>query len=164
MLVASDDPAAPGLARAVDEGVPVAVIDRGHHADRASFEAALSEALAMASPDVLCLAGFMRVLSPNFVAAREGRILNVHPSLLPAYPGLDTHARVLAAKEARTGCTVHGVTAALDAGPILGRAEVAVRAADTPATLGARVLEAEHRLYPAVLRRFADGTRGLLTL
>jgi len=116
------------------------------------------------APDIICLAGFMRVLTPGFVARFAGRMLNIHPSLLPKYPGLHTHARALAAGDAQAGCSVHLVTPELDAGPILGQARVPVLPGDTEATLAARVLEAEHRLYPAVLRRFAAGERGLLTL
>lgn len=158
VLVLSDRPGAGGLARAARLGVPTAVVDRrAFGSDRAAFEAALSRPLEAARPDLVCLAGFLRILTPGFVARWEGRILNIHPSLLPRHPGLDTHARVLAAGEAETGCTVHLVTAELDAGPILGQAIVPVRAGDTPDSLAARVLEAEHRLYPEVLRRLVAG-------
>ncbi|NBC88975.1 MAG: phosphoribosylglycinamide formyltransferase, partial [Alphaproteobacteria bacterium] len=125
---------------------------------------ALSAVLAAQAPDVICLAGFMRILSPAFVGAWEGRILNIHPSLLPRFPGLDTHARALAAGETEHGCTVHVVTPALDAGPVLGRARVPVRPWDTPDTLAARVRAAEHRLYPAVLMRFLAGDPAPLDL
>ena len=101
----------------------------------------------------------MRVLTPAFVARWQGRMLNIHPSLLPLYPGLDTHARALAAGDAEHGCTVHEVTAVLDHGPILGQARLPIRPGDTAESLAARVLELEHRLYPAVLRRFAAGDR-----
>jgi phosphoribosylglycinamide formyltransferase-1 len=165
VLVASNDPAAAGLARARDRGLPVAAVDhRAFGADRAAFEAELLKPILAAEPDILCLAGFMRVLTPAFVARFEGRMLNIHPSLLPKYPGLHTHARALAAGDAEAGCSVHLVTAALDAGPILGQARVPVRTDDTPETLAARVLVAEHRLYPAVLRRFAEGCREPLRL
>jgi phosphoribosylglycinamide formyltransferase-1 len=158
VLVVSNDPAALGLVRAAALGVPQAAVDhRAAGGDRAAFEAALSEVLAAAAPDILCLAGFMRILSPGFVARFAGRMLNIHPSLLPRHPGLHTHARALAAGDREAGCTVHEVTAELDAGPILGQARVAVRPDDTPATLAARVLEQEHRLYPLVLRRFGGG-------
>ena len=109
--------------------------------------------------EILCLAGFMRVLTPGFIAAWEGRMLNIHPSILPLFPGLDTHARALAAGMAVHGCTVHEVTPELDSGPILGQAVIPVEAGDTPESLAARVLPMEHRLYPAVLRRFAAGDR-----
>ena len=106
----------------------------------------------------------MRILTPAFIARFEGRMLNIHPSLLPKYPGLHTHARALAAGDTQAGCTVHGVTADLDAGPLLGQASVPVLPGDTEDTLAARVLQAEHRLYPAVLRRFAAGDRTPLFL
>ena len=160
VLVASNDPEAAGLARAAALGVPVAAVDhRAFGKDRAAFEAALLEPVLAAQPDILCLAGFMRVLTPEFVARFEGRMLNIHPSLLPKYPGLHTHARALAAGDAEAGCTVHEVTPVLDAGPVLGQARVPVLAGDSEADLAARVLVQEHRLYPAVLRRFAGGDR-----
>ena len=159
-LVLSNDPAAGGLARAAARGVPTAVVDhRPFKGDRAAFEAELMTPLLAARTEIVCLAGFMRVLTAGFVAQWQGRMLNIHPSLLPKYRGLDTHARALAAGEAEHGCTVHEVTAALDDGPILGQARVRIRPGDTPQTLAARVLEQEHRLYPAVLRRFVDGDR-----
>lgn len=160
VLVASNDPEAAGLARAAALGVPVAAVDhRAFGKDRAAFEAALLEPVLAAQPDILCLAGFMRVLTPAFVARFEGRMLNIHPSLLPKYPGLHTHARALAAGDTEAGCTVHEVTPVLDAGPVLGQARVPVLAGDSEADLAARVLVQEHRLYPAVLRRFASGDR-----
>ncbi len=160
VLVASNDPAASGLARAAAMGVPVAAVDhRPFKGDRAAFEAALLQPLLAAEPDILCLAGFMRVLTPAFVARFEGRMLNIHPSLLPKYPGLHTHQRALDAGDTEAGCTVHQVTAVLDDGPILGQARVPVQTGDTAETLAARVLGMEHRLYPAVLRRFAAGDR-----
>lgn len=165
VLVASNDPAAAGLARAAELGVPVAAVDhRPFGKDRAGFEAALLGPLLAAEPDIVCLAGFMRVLTPGFVSRFEGRMLNIHPSLLPKYPGLHTHARALAAGDAEAGCTVHLVTAELDAGPILGQGRVPVLPGDDAARLSNRVLAMEHRLYPAVLRRFAAGERGVLTL
>jgi phosphoribosylglycinamide formyltransferase-1 len=160
VLIASNDPNASGLAKAAAMGVPVAAVDhRPYRGDRAAFEAALLEHLMAAEPDILCLAGFMRVLTPAFVARFEGRMLNIHPSLLPKYPGLHTHQRALDAGDAEAGCTVHEVTAVLDDGPILGQARVPVEPGDTADTLAARVLAMEHRLYPAVLRRFAQGDR-----
>ena len=164
VLVISNRPEAGGLRRAAAQGVPTAVIDHRAHATRAGFESALAAALEDARPDIVALAGFMRILSAGFVARFAGRIVNIHPSLLPAYPGLDTHARALAAGEAWAGCTVHEVTAELDAGPILGQGRVPVLPGDTPETLGVRVLAMEHRLYPAVLRRLAEGERARLDL
>lgn len=164
-LVLSNLPGAGGLARARAMGIPTAVVDhRPFGADRAGFEAALTEALEAASPEILCLAGFMRVLTPAFVARWRGRMLNIHPSLLPKYRGLHTHARALAAGDAEAGCTVHEVTEDLDGGPILGQARVPILPGDTPEALAGRVLEQEHRLYPLVLRRFAEGERGRLDL
>jgi phosphoribosylglycinamide formyltransferase-1 len=158
VLVAANNPGAAGLRHAAARGIPVAAVDhRDFAGDRAAFEAALLEPVLAARPDILCLAGFMRVLTPGFVARFAGRMLNIHPSLLPLYPGLDTHARALAAGDAEAGCTVHEVTAELDAGPILGQARVRVLPGDDEASLAARVLAMEHRLYPAVLRRFAAG-------
>jgi phosphoribosylglycinamide formyltransferase-1 len=160
VLVASNDPAASGLTRAAALGIATAAVD--HHPfgkDRAGFEAQLLSHIEAAQPDILCLAGFMRILTPAFIKAFEGRMLNIHPSLLPKYPGLHTHARALAAGDTIAGCTVHEVTADLDAGPILGQAQVPILQGDDEASLAARVLGAEHRLYPLVLRRFASGDR-----
>jgi phosphoribosylglycinamide formyltransferase 1 len=160
VLVASNDPAAGGLAKAAAQGVAIAAVDhRPYGRDREAFEAALAEKIDAARPDILCLAGFMRILTPGFIRRYEGRMLNIHPSLLPKYPGLHTHARALAAGDTRAGCTVHEVTADLDAGPILGQARVPILPGDTEDSLAARVLTQEHRLYPAVLRRFAAGDR-----
>ncbi|QPM89664.1 phosphoribosylglycinamide formyltransferase [Pseudooceanicola algae] len=157
VLVASNDPQAGGLTKAAAMGVPVAAVDhRPFGKDRAGFEAQLLEHLDAARPDILCLAGFMRILTPDFIRRFEGRMLNIHPSLLPKYKGLHTHARALEAGDAEAGCTVHEVTAELDSGAILGQARVPIQAGDTPDDLAARVLVEEHRLYPEVLRRFAD--------
>lgn len=165
VLVASNDPQAGGLARAAELGVPTASVDhRDFPRDRAGFEQALLQPLLAARPDIICLAGFMRILTPEFVQRFEGRMLNIHPSLLPKYPGLDTHARAIAAGDAEAGCTVHLVTPELDAGPALGQARVPILPGDDAATLAARVLVQEHRLYPAVLRRFASGDRTPLVL
>ncbi|TKZ20749.1 phosphoribosylglycinamide formyltransferase [Shimia litoralis] len=158
VLVLANDANAGGLKKAADLGIETAVVDhRPFNGDRAAFEAALQAKLDTVDPDILCLAGFMRVLTEGFVAPWEGRMLNIHPSLLPKYKGLHTHARALAAGDSEHGCTVHLVTPALDDGPILGQAKVAVQSDDTPETLAARVLTKEHLLYPAVLRRFAAG-------
>ncbi len=164
VLVLSNVPGAGGLTRAEARGIPAVTVDHRQFHDRAAFEAALDGALAEARPDLICLAGFMRVLTPAFAARHAGRILNIHPSLLPKYPGLHTHARALAAGDAEAGCSVHEVTADLDAGPVLGQARVPVLPGDTPDSLAARVLVAEHRLYPAILRRVAEGNRGRLDL
>ncbi|MAX72743.1 MAG: phosphoribosylglycinamide formyltransferase [Nioella sp.] len=164
-LVLANSADAGGLAKAAARGIPTAVVDhRPYKGDRAAFEAELARVLDAARPDILCLAGFMRVLTGGFTARYQGRMLNIHPSLLPKYRGLDTHARALAAGDAEHGCTVHEVTAALDDGPILGQARVKVLPGDTPETLAARVLVQEHALYPAVLRRFAAGDRRVVRL
>jgi phosphoribosylglycinamide formyltransferase-1 len=164
-LVLSNDPAATGLDKAAALGVPTAVVDhRPFGQDRAGFEAEMTRVLEAHRPDILCLAGFMRVLTADFVTRWHGRMLNIHPSLLPKYRGLHTHARALAAGDREAGCSVHEVTAELDGGPILGQARVPILAGDTPERLAARVLAREHELYPAVLRRFANGERGLLEI
>jgi len=156
VLVLSDEPDAPGLDRAAERGVATAAVDhRAYAGDRAAFEGALERRLARAGADMIALAGFMRVLSPALTGSWAGRILNIHPSLLPAFKGLDTHARALAAGVAVHGCTVHEVTEELDSGRILGQAVVAVRAGDSPESLAARVLAQEHLLYPATLAAFA---------
>jgi phosphoribosylglycinamide formyltransferase 1 len=164
-LVLSNIAEAGGLAKAAALGVPTAVVEhRPHGADRAGFEAMMQAELERAGAEIICLAGFMRVLTPGFVARWQGRMLNIHPSLLPLFPGRGTHARALAAGVAVHGCTVHEVTPEVDQGPILGQAAVAVAPGDSPATLAARVLAQEHRLYPAVLRRFARGERAPVAL
>lgn len=158
VLVVSNNANAGGLAKAQALGVDTDVVDhRPFKGDRAAFEAALQGVLEKARPDIICLAGFMRILTEGFVSKWEGRILNIHPSLLPQYKGLNTHARAIEAGDKEAGCSVHLVTADLDDGPILGQAKVPVLAGDTPETLAARVLVQEHILYPAVLRRFASG-------
>lgn len=163
-LVLANDPAAGGLALAQARGVATAVVDhRPFGSDRAAFEAALMAAIAPHRPDLICLAGFMRVLTAEFVQPWLGRMLNIHPSLLPKYKGLHTHARALAAGDTVAGCSVHLVTPELDDGAVLGQAQVPIRPNDTAKTLAARVLEQEHILYPEVLRRFAGGDRTPLT-
>ena len=160
VLVMSNDPDAGGLAKARAMSIPTFAVDhKPFGKDRAGFEAALQQALAAAKPDIICLAGFMRILTPDFTAQWEGRMLNIHPSLLPKYKGLHTHARAIEAGDTEHGCTVHEVTAALDDGPILGQARIPIEDGDTPDTLAARLLPMEHQLYPAVLRRFAEGDR-----
>ena len=158
VLVLSNDPEAAGLQRAAIQGIPTVAIDhRPFKGDRAAFESAILKPLLSARPDFVCLAGFMRILTPAFISQFAGRMLNIHPSLLPKYPGLHTHARALAAGDSEAGCSVHEVTADLDAGPILGQARVPILQGDTEETLAQRVLVREHMLYPAVLRRFAAG-------
>ena len=148
---------AAGLAVAARRGVATGVVEHRHHATREAFEAALAAEVDRHSPRLVALAGFMRVLAPGFVARYAGRLVNIHPSLLPQFPGLDTHARALAAGVKRHGCTVHFVTADLDHGPIIAQVSVPVLAGDTPDTLAARVLQQEHQLYPRALRWFLDG-------
>lgn len=165
VLVASNDPIAAGLAHAAARGIPTAAVEhRPFQGDRAAFEAALLQPILAAAPDILCLAGFMRVLTPVFVQRFAGRMLNIHPSLLPRYPGLHTHQRALDAGDSVAGCTVHEVTQVLDDGPILGQATVPILPGDTAQNLADRVLVQEHRLYPAVLRRFASGDKTPLIL
>jgi len=160
VLVLSNVPDAGGLAKAEALGIATAVVDhRAFKGDRPGFEAALTAALEAAAPDVICLAGFMRILTRRFTGRWAGRVLNIHPSLLPKYPGLHTHARALDAGDAEAGCSVHEVTEDLDGGPVLGQARVPVLPGDTPDSLAARVLVEEHKLYPAVLRRFVAGDR-----
>ena len=158
VLVLSNLPGAGGLDKARRLGVATAVVDhRPFGADRAGFEAALQAVLDGVAPDILCLAGFMRILTPGFIAGWEGKMLNIHPSLLPKYKGLHTHARALAAGDTEAGCSVHVVTADLDGGPVLGQARVPILPDDTEERLSRRVLAEEHRLYPEVLSRFAAG-------
>jgi phosphoribosylglycinamide formyltransferase-1 len=164
-VVLSNRADAGGLVRAAQFGVPTVFVDhRPYDTDRAGFEAAIMAALAPYAPDMICLAGFMRQLTGGFTDQWAGRMINIHPSLLPKYKGLHTHARALEAGDAVHGCSVHEVTAALDDGPVLGQAQVPVLSGDTPATLATRVLVQEHILYPAVLRRFCVGERSPLFL
>jgi len=158
VLVGSNDPQAGGLKKAAAMGIDTFAVDhRPFKGDREAFEAELQAHLKAANPDIICLAGFMRVLTESFVRDWEGRMLNIHPSLLPKYKGLHTHQRALGGGDSEAGCSVHLVTGALDDGPILGQARVKVEPGDSADTLAARVLEQEHRLYPAVLERFARG-------
>jgi len=156
-LVLSNRADAAGLAAAAAAGLATRVVPHRNFPDRAAFDAALDAALREAGVDLVCLAGFMRLLTPGFVADWRDRMINIHPSLLPAFPGLDTHARALAAGVRFTGCTVHYVRAEMDSGPIIAQAAVPVAPGDTPDTLAARVLAAEHRLYPLALRLVAAG-------
>lgn len=165
VLVLSNDPRAKGLELAVELGVPTAAVDhRPFKGDRAAFEADMMAPLRASGAELLCLAGFMRVLTTGFIETWQGRMLNIHPSILPLFTGLHTHARALEAGMAVHGCTVHEVTPELDAGPILGQAVIPVRPEDSPETLAARLLPVEHLLYPAVLRRFVSGDRRKLAL
>ena len=148
---------AAGLAIAARHGVATGVVEHRRYATREAFDAALAAEIDRHAPRLVALAGFMRVLTPGFVARYAGRLVNIHPSLLPDFPGLDTHARALAAGVERHGCTVHFVTAALDHGPIIAQASVPVLPGDTADILAARVLREEHLLYPRAIRWFLDG-------
>jgi phosphoribosylglycinamide formyltransferase-1 len=146
-------------------GIGTFVVDhRPFGTNRTEFEAELTRALTTARVDMICLAGFMRILTPGFTAAWAGRMLNIHPSLLPKYRGLHTHQRAIDAGDTEHGASVHEVTADLDGGPILGQARLAISAGDTANTLAARLLPLEHQLYPAVLRRYAGGDRTPVTI
>ncbi|MCF6271682.1 MAG: phosphoribosylglycinamide formyltransferase [Rhodobacteraceae bacterium] len=165
VLVLSNTPTAGGLEKAAGMGIPAASIDhRPFGGDRAAFEAALTKKLEAAAPDIICLAGFMRILTPHFIARWQGRMLNIHPSILPLFRGLHTHRQALEAGMAVHGCTVHEVTGELDGGPILGQAVIQIKPGDTPDDLAARLLPLEHRLYPAVLRKFAVGDHSKVSL
>jgi phosphoribosylglycinamide formyltransferase 1 len=155
VLVLSDDPAAPGLSLGRKLGVAAEAIDFRAYTGKPAFEAALETRLAAASVEIVCLAGFMRILSAPFVERWRGRMLNIHPSLLPKLRGLNTHERALAQGLPEHGCTVHLVTAALDGGPILAQARVPVLPGDDAEVLGARVLKEEHRIYPQALDALA---------
>ena len=156
-LVVSNRPGVRGLDRAAAAGVPALTIDHKAYDGRAPFEDALHEALTEHGIETVCLAGFMRVLTEGFVTRWAGRLLNIHPSLLPSFRGLHVHRQALAAGVRVSGCTVHLVTPDLDDGPIIGQAAVPVLPGDTEEALAARVLAAEHRLYPAALRAFLTG-------
>jgi len=159
VLVLSNREDAPGLALAAAEGIATAVVEhRRFRGDRVAHEAAVAATLERAEVELVCLAGYMRVLTPYLVHRYAGRILNIHPSLLPAFPGLHTHERALAAGVKVHGCTVHLVTEALDDGPILAQAAVPVLPGDTPEALAARVLVQEHRIYPLALALAAGAT------
>lgn len=155
-VVISSRADAPGLACAAAAGVPTAVVPSQDYASREAFDAALQDAIDRHAPDLVLLAGFMRILTPAFVAHYAGRMLNIHPSLLPAFPGLATHRRALESKAAVHGATVHFVTADLDHGPVVARATVPVLPDDTERSLSARVLEQEHLLYPRAVRAFIE--------
>lgn len=154
--VISNRAEAEGLAVAAARGIATRVVEHRRHATREAFDAALAAEIDALAPRLVALAGFMRILTPGFVARYRGRLLNIHPSLLPAFPGLDTHRRALAAGVKVHGCTVHFVTEALDHGPIVAQAAVPVRADDDEATLAARVLAQEHVIYPRCARWFLE--------
>ena len=156
-LVISNDPAAAGLARASEAGIVTRVIPHKEFPDRAAFDGAIDQALAEAGIELVCLAGFMRILGEAFVTRWRDRLINIHPSLLPAFKGLHSHERVLAAGARFTGCTVHFVRPAMDDGPIIVQAAVPVLPGDDAETLAARVLAAEHQAYPLALRWIAEG-------
>ncbi len=155
--VVSDRPGAQALDRAARSGIAAVVVDPAGCDDRAAFDRALLDRVVSLAPDLVVLAGYMRILAPDFVRTFSGRLLNIHPSLLPAFPGLNTHRRALEAGVAEHGASVHFVTDELDGGPVILRGRVAVRHDDDPATLAARVLEVEHRMYPLAIRWFAEG-------
>lgn len=161
VLVLSNRPGVAGLDLAAAAGLTTAVVDHRKYPDRPTFEQALVEVLDQAQPELLALAGFMRVLTADFVQRYRGRLINIHPSLLPAFAGLDTHARALAAGVTEHGASVHFVTAAVDGGPLIAQIRVPLRAGDTADTLAARVLPAEHRLYPLVVGWYATGRLAL---
>ena len=163
VLVLANNPDAGGLELARDAGIATAAIDhRPYRRDRAAHEMALAHRLDAAGVEIVCLAGYMRLLTPLLVGRYAGRMLNIHPSLLPSFPGLDTHGRAIASGVKLHGCTVHLVTEAMDEGPILAQAAVPVFEADGEHDLAARVLAQEHRLYPTALAAFARGLPGVL--
>jgi phosphoribosylglycinamide formyltransferase-1 len=155
--VISNNPKARGLELARKRGIETAVVDHRGFAERSAFDTALAAEIDRHRPDLVALAGFMRILTPAFIERYRGRIMNIHPSLLPAFPGLDTHRRALEAGVRVHGCTVHFVTAALDNGPIIAQAAVPVLPGDTEERLAARVLAEEHRIYPQAIRWFLEG-------
>jgi phosphoribosylglycinamide formyltransferase-1 len=155
--VISNNPQAKGLATAQKHGIPTVVVDHRAFPDRAAFDRALAAEIDRHRPDLVVLAGFMRILTEPFIERYRGRLINIHPSLLPEFPGLDTHRRALAAGAKTHGCTVHFVTPVVDGGPIIAQAAVAVEPGDTEERLAARVLAEEHRIYPRVVREFLEG-------
>ncbi len=157
VVVISNRPDAQGLKRAAEAGIPTCTLDHRSYPSREAFESDLTKALEAADVEIVCNAGFMRLLTDVFVERWRDRQLNIHPSLLPAFKGLDTHERALAAGVRIAGCTVHIVRTEMDTGPIIAQAAVSVLADDTPATLAARILDAEHRIYPLALSLLASG-------
>ena len=162
-IVISNKPNAAGIKKARDLGIPTQIINENfEQSNGIDFEAELTEILNRYEVKIICLAGFMRILSKDFIDVFKGRILNIHPSLLPKYKGLNTHARAIAAKDKFSGCSVHLVTAELDGGPILAQRKVAIDKTDTAETLSSKVLEEEHLLYPEVLLNFTHQIKGTL--
>jgi phosphoribosylglycinamide formyltransferase-1 len=157
VAVISNRPQAAGLVFAREQGLKAVALDHILHADREAFDVELADEIERHQPDLVVLAGYMRILSPAFIKRFEDRLLNIHPSLLPMFPGLKTHERALTEGVKIHGCTVHFVTAQLDHGPIVIQAAVPVRADDTASTLATRVLAQEHRIYPQAIRWFAEG-------
>ncbi|MBB3591804.1 phosphoribosylglycinamide formyltransferase-1 [Rhizobium sp. BK529] len=155
--VISDKADAGGLAKAAAEGIPTFAFVRKDYANKDEHEAAILAALDELSPDIICLAGYMRLLSGAFIQRHEGRIINIHPSLLPLFPGLHTHQRAIDAGMRIAGCTVHFVTEGMDEGPVIGQAAVPILAGDTAEVLAGRILTVEHQLYPQALKLFAEG-------
>ena len=160
VLVLSDNPEAQGLETARSEGIPARPVARSSHGSKRAHEEAIQKALDEFGVEIVCLAGFMRLLSGEFLDPWKGRIINIHPSLLPKHKGLDTHARAIEAGDAKHGCSVHHVTAGMDEGPVICQAEVPVLPDDTADKLAARVLEQEHRLYPLALEEIARSIEG----
>ena len=162
-IVISNKPNATGIKKAKDLGIPTQIIDENfEELNGLGFEAKLTEILNTYEVKIICLAGFMRILSKDFIEVFKGRILNIHPSLLPKYKGLKTHARAIAAKDKFSGCSVHLVTAELDGGPILAQSKVTIEKTDTAETLSSKVLKKEHLLYPEVLLNFSHQIKGTL--
>jgi len=155
--VVANKPDAAGLVWARDQGIATAAVSHRDYASREAFDAALADQIDRYEPDCVLLAGFMRVLTPSFVNRYAGRLVNIHPSLLPAFPGLHTHAQALATGVQAHGCTVHFVTPLLDHGPLIAQGIVPVRADDTPERLAERVLRVEHQVYPAAVRWIVEG-------
>ncbi|GAB4349928.1 MAG: phosphoribosylglycinamide formyltransferase [Oricola sp.] len=155
VLVISDNPEAKGLETARNAGIPARAVSRAPYPSKRSHEKAIQDALDEFGVEIVCLAGFMRLLSGEFLEPWQGRIINIHPSLLPRHKGLDTHARAIQAGDTVHGCSVHHVTAGMDEGPVIMQAQVPVLPDDTPDTLAARVLKEEHRIYPLALAKVA---------
>lgn len=160
--VISNEPSAYGLTRAEQANIPTHTIEHNNHATQEEFDAELIKTLAVYNINLIVLAGFMRILSPNFINEYQDKILNIHPSLLPKYTGLHTHARVLKANESKHGCSVHFVTAELDKGPLILQAKVDVKSSDTPDLLAERVLKKEHIIYPLVVKWFCEKRLNLI--
>lgn len=163
IVVVSSNPGAEGLITATELGIQTVKIDHRTYSDRTTFDAALADEIDRFKPDLIALAGFMRILTDDFVLRYQGRLMNIHPSLLPAFPGLQTHQRALQEGVKIHGCTVHFVTPALDHGPIVIQAAVPIFPDDTDKTLAERVLQQEHRIYPQAVRWFLQGQLKLST-